>query len=353
MGGGEIFCLQLARYFLSQGHRVKLFTSDARLFRLFEKNHLPRKRLFVGFEPTSKWSILLWPLTYFIARIQFTKLFRQIPTGGVLILQSLIEKLVLTPLAPNPSPLGRGMEIWIEHKIPGKWLKSNPLKYKYLRLVKQITMITVSNFAKKEFVKFGVPTNSIKVVYPKVEIKNFPFPSLIKERRREGFTIGILSRLDPEKGVLDFVKLIIPELLKQPSWKVLIAGEGIETKNLESVAHSLEGRIELLGFVKDLDEFFSKVSVLVYPSKVSESFGISTLEAMARGIPVIASRIGALPEIIDNGSGFLVDNPSQWTRYLIELNNTETYKNMSKNALAQAQNISKNGFLVDSLSEFV
>ncbi len=336
LGGAEFHTLKLAKHFQEQRKKVKLFTSDQYLFRLFEKHHLPRRRLFVGWEPTSKWSLLLWPLTYLIAKFKFRKLIKLTPPGSTLFMQSLTEKLVLTPLTLNPSPArGEGnmvKTIWLEHKIPGRWLILNPLKFRYLKLAKQVKLVTVSKFAKAEFVKFGVPGEKIEVIYPgtpsslrlRSEQASPPIPTQvgIGGERAGVFTIGLLSRLDPEKGVLDFLKIIIPELPKHAHWQILIAGEGPEKEKIINLInkYNLGSRVKLLGFVNDLDDFFYQISVLVYPSKVAESFGMSVAEAQARGILIIASKIGALPELMEHQkSGFLVEKPQDWIEYLVRI----------------------------------
>lgn len=348
LGGAEFHTLKLAQDFQKQGHQVKLITSDRRLFRLFEKNRLPRKRIFTGFEPTSRWALLLWPITYLIALARFKNLLMEIPPGNILLMQSMIEKLILTPLALILSHRGRGnfRMIWLEHKIPGRWLAANPLKFRYLSLARKVKIMTVSNFAKQEFVKLGVPEKNIRVVYP-TPTSFSPIRLRRTGEKREGaFAIGILSRLDPEKGVLDFIKIIIPELKDRPDWRVLIAGEGLEQKNLESMIdnHNLNTQIKLLGFVNNLDGFFDQISVLVYPTKVPEAFGISVLEAAARGTPAIASNLGALPEIIDHGkSGFLVDQslPDPWMKYLNLLTDSEFSRTVSRAAITRAQTFFK------------
>ncbi|MDP3741124.1 MAG: glycosyltransferase family 4 protein [bacterium] len=339
LGGGEHYVLYQAKYLKSQGFEIKLITSDRNLFRLFEKNYLPRKRIFAGWEPTSKWSMLLWPVTYLVAKKRFKKVLAQIPRDSIVFCQSLVEKLILTPLTLNPSPSGRGAGvriIWLEHKIPGNWLKLNPLKFRYLQLAKKIQVVTVSNSARAEFVKLGVPEENITVVYPSPSPVLRPLSPRV---RVEGVRIGILSRLDPEKGVLDFLKLIIPTLKNHPAWQIIIGGEGEEKIEIQSLIDTnyLAGRIKLLGFVNNLDEFFSRVTVFACPSKTPESFGISVLEAMARAVPVIASKIGALPEIIEHGkNGFLVTNSQDWAEYIKKLEDKTLYSQMSLWAVKRA-----------------
>jgi len=334
LGGAEFHTLKLAKHFTGS----KLFTSDRKLKNLFDQNNLPGKFFWVGWEPTSKWSLLLWPLTFFIARARFKKLLEKIPNGSTLFFQSLTEKLVLTPMIYGGKGDKEIKVVWIEHKIPGRWLKSNPLLSQYLKLSKQVQLTTVSNFAKSKFVELGVPESNIKVIYPGVGPTNYslkPTPSL---------TIGLLSRLDPEKGVYSFLQNTIPAI-KEKGWQVLIAGEGTEKKSIQNLIEKsgLQNQITLLDFVRDLDDFFSQVSVLCYPTKAEESFGIAVLEAMSRGVPAVATNIGALPEIIDHKkTGLLVapDKPEGWGQYLSLLTLNEFRSELQKNSLARAKDFS-------------
>ncbi len=344
LGGAELQTLKLAKHFKSIGQDVKLITSDRRLFRLFEKHGLPRKRLWAGFEPTSQSALLKWPLTFFVAQSKFRKLIKDFSPGTTLFMQSLTEKLVLTPLILKSKILNpKSKIIWLEHKIPGRWLSLNPLKYRYLKLAKCPQLLTVSNFAKQEFIKLGVPEKNIEVIYPSIQSSQ---TSKFYFLDSKFFTIGLLSRLSPEKGVLDFLRTLIPELKKHPNWRILIAGEGEEKNNIQELIdnNDREKQIKLFGFINNLDEFFSRVSVLIYPTKVPESFGVSLLEAMTRGIPVIASKIGAFPEIIEHEkSGFLVppNKPEAWIEYLNKLKKPEVYRTLSNEALVQSQKFSE------------
>lgn len=317
LGGAEFHTLQLAREFQERGQQIKLATSDQHLFRLFEKNKLPRLRMFAGWEPTSKWALLLWPLTFLIARHKLGKLIRHAPAGSTFFCQSLIEKLALFPSLEGR---GQGRVIWIEHKVPGNWLKFNPLKFWYLRRAKKVKVITLSQFAKHAFIALSVPERNIQVVPPAIK-------SVIlnagKRSEESQFTIGILSRLAPEKGVLEFLQTLRPHLPNHPDWHVLIAGEGSESDKIKNFIRikNLESKIKVLGFVYDKDGFFSQISVLVYPTKVPESYGLAAAEAISRGIPVIAPRLGALPEIIIHGqNGWLITNDNEWIEYLEKLN---------------------------------
>ncbi|MDZ4243736.1 MAG: glycosyltransferase family 4 protein [Candidatus Doudnabacteria bacterium] len=342
LGGAELHTLKLARHFADHGRGVKLFTSDQKLFRLFEKNNLPRQRIMAGPEPVSRAALWHWPITYLRARFAFKKILKSIPLESVCFFQSLTEKIVLTPLAVR----GGIKVLWLEHKVPGRWMRNNPLLQSYKRLGKQIRIITVSNFAKKEFINLGMAEKNIQVIYPGIRTPPY-FPSLVKEGAGGLFTIGVLSRLDPEKGVLNFLRHGLPYLQKHQNWEILMAGSGKERLEIIELAKSagLEDRVEMIGFLKDKTDFFSRISVLAYPSRVAESFGVAALEAQAHGVPVVAARLGALEEIIKHGeTGLLVDQdkPEQWGEYLEKLDSDRQFAAaVSKNGWSASQKFSE------------
>ena len=341
LGGAEFHTLKLARHFAALGRDVKLFTSDQKLFRLFEKNNLPRQRIIIGPEPVSRAALCRWPITYLRACFAFKKILKTVPPGSVFLFQSLTEKIILTSMA-----LRKGIKVfWLEHKVPGRWLRANPLLGNYRRLAREVQIITVSNFAKERFLQLGAKNNRIDVVYPGINI-----PPRQSSRPGKGpFTIGILSRLDPEKGIFNFLQILVSVLQKHRDWKVLVAGSGKELEKIVGLIKTggLEDRIKMIGFLKDKTDFFSRISVLVYPSRVAESFGVAALEAQGHGVPVIATKLGALVEIIKHGeTGLLVepDNPEQWGQSLERLEfDREFAAAVSENGRLASLNFSEGG----------
>jgi glycosyltransferase involved in cell wall biosynthesis len=348
LGGADFYALKLARFFSLRGEKVKLFTSDKKIFRLFERNGLSRRRIFLGWEPTSKTALILWPLTYFLARVKLKKILKILRPEDAFLMQGLIEKLVLTPLLMRNKKFLRPNIVWLEHKIPGKWLYKNPLRLFYRKLSKQVKIVTVSNFAKQEFLKFGVNSKNLTVIYPGVPEHAFNQKQTPFNARGE-YVIGVLGRLEEEKGILKFLQILSKKLKQSPNWRILVAGDGQERKQIENFAEnaSLQNQISLLGAVNDLDGFFSKITVLAYPSRTPESFGMSALEAMVRGIPVIASKTGALPELLaETQKPFLipVDEPGGWAESLEKLTENQNYVNASHYFASRARDFSDRRF---------
>jgi len=142
------------------------------------------------------------------------------------------------------------------------------------------------------------------------------------ERRRElrarneiqddQFVIGVVGRLDPKKGQCVFLDAL-SRLEKQSSAIGLLIGE--ETKGepgyrkvLEDRAGllGLQDRVRFLGFIKDPGDYYPMLDLLVLPSR-KETFGMVVIEAMAFGLPVVATNAGGVPEIVVDGvTGILV-----------------------------------------------
>jgi glycosyltransferase involved in cell wall biosynthesis len=118
--------------------------------------------------------------------------------------------------------------------------------------------------------------------------------------------IGTAGRLVRLKGVAYLLQAFAQIAPEFPDASIEIAGSGPELPALqsESAALGVSGRVRFLGWVDDLQTIFRRWSVLAIPS-LEESFGLAALEGMAAGLPVIASNVGGLPEVV-GGAGILV-----------------------------------------------
>ena len=92
--------------------------------------------------------------------------------------------------------------------------------------------------------------------------------------------------------------------------RLLIAGDGPERSRLEALAARCcsAGAIQFLGFVEQIRGFLAACDALVFPTlpELSEGFGLAALEAMAASRPVIATDVGSLPEVVEDGTTGIV-----------------------------------------------
>jgi len=121
-----------------------------------------------------------------------------------------------------------------------------------------------------------------------------------------------VCRLEPQKGV-DVAVRALPRLRRvEPAAELVVLGEGPERERLESLARELDVPVHLLGRVPDVAAWLRRADVLVHPARW-EGFGLALLEAMLAELPVVATAVSSIPEIVaDEETGLLVppDDPT-------------------------------------------
>jgi mannosyltransferase len=126
--------------------------------------------------------------------------------------------------------------------------------------------------------------------------------------------VGVFGALRPSKGTDIFIDAMIAIAGQRPDWNAVIVGNVVsahrsffEDLKRRVAAASLSERISFLGHVPDARDYIRAVDICVAPSR-NEGFGLTPLEAMASGVPVIASSAGSYAEIVlDGRSGLLFE----------------------------------------------
>jgi len=161
------------------------------------------------------------------------------------------------------------------------------------------TFITPSTFYRDKLVEWGEPANKFVVIRNPAEVSAVP-------AKDGGGYVLFVGRLSKEKGV----DVLIRAAAKVPSLIVKIAGRGPEEAKLRELARSLgAANVSFLGFVPwdNLIPLRDCAEALVVPSVWYENCPLVVLEALGQGLPVLASHIGGIPELIDDGEdGWLV-----------------------------------------------
>lgn len=145
--------------------------------------------------------------------------------------------------------------------------------------------------------KIVVIPNGIEIdKFAAIPEKQFGSPSII----------GVVGRLEEQKGHEYLFEAL--NLLKTIPWTLWVVGDGFLKANLERLAKdlSLRERIIFLGARRNIVEILSQIDIFVL-SSLWEGLGLAVLEAAAAGKPIVASRVGGIPEIIEDGkTGVLV-----------------------------------------------
>ncbi len=169
-----------------------------------------------------------------------------------------------------------------------------------------------------------LPPDRTLTLHYGVDLNRFN-PSLYnreKERIRFGLdgkerVVGLLGRIDPWKGQKEFLLASEKVLAVLPDIKFVIAGQSDrENKEYEQELRGLVQKrgmgekVIFTGFIKDTPSFLSCLDLFVMPS-YHEAFGMVLIEAMAMGIPVIGTKAGGVPEIIEDGQNGLLVPPRE------------------------------------------
>jgi glycosyltransferase involved in cell wall biosynthesis len=177
-------------------------------------------------------------------------------------------------------------------------------------------IVTVSNESKRILTTcYRLPAGRIDVVHNGIDPAHLASPATdgLNPRAEMGLNdsqpvILVLARLADNKGHRYLVEAAPAILDRFPDARFAFAGipEGQMSMERQIAAAGLESRFSILGFRPDAGALLRSSTVFVLPS-LAEGFPLSVIEALAAGLPVVATRVGGIPEIIEDGrNGFLV-----------------------------------------------
>lgn len=204
---------------------------------------------------------------------------------------------------------------------------------------------TVSESLKKETVDtFGANEHKIRCIYNFINPEHFN-PSLRTDitQKRGKRVIMHVSNLRPVKRPLDVIKifdLVLKKSREDP--ELWVIGDGPMQIEMITLAEKLNirDRVRFMGICSSLGSMIASSDIMLITSQ-KESFGLTALEAMASAVPVVASRVGGLPEVINDGeSGYLfecgnIEEAAE--KCLILLHNKEKYEKISKGGLKDSE----------------
>jgi glycosyltransferase involved in cell wall biosynthesis len=190
------------------------------------------------------------------------------------------------------------------------------------RLAGRFTRVTIAiSKHVREFLEDVQLTRAdrIEVVPYGIDASRWPLP--VGERAgaraalglEEGdIAIGIAARLIAGKGHSFLLEAHETATRRSPRLRLLIAGDGPLREPLErDVARVGSRTVRFLGYLSDMRAFMNACDVLAFPTEpaLGEGFGLAALEAMASGRPVVATRVGSLPEVVSAGETGLLVTP--------------------------------------------
>jgi L-malate glycosyltransferase len=149
---------------------------------------------------------------------------------------------------------------------------------------------------------FGVP-NDIRVIYNFVNTEMY---RPIEDRSNDEKRLMHISNFRPVKRVTDCIR-VLAGVRKEVPAHLYMVGDGPDRPEAHRLARELglDGHVTFMGKQDHVERLFPKMHALLMPSEM-ESFGLAALEAMACGVPTVATRVGGVPELITDGvDGFL------------------------------------------------
>ena len=169
-------------------------------------------------------------------------------------------------------------------------------------------VIAISAGIERVLLAEGLPPAKLRLVRSAVPAERYAQPCrarLISERLDlpdDALLVGVVAQLIERKGHALLLEVLPALLAEQPRLQVVFFGQGPLAAALEQRidAAGLRGRVHLAGFRDDLPELLPCLALLVHPA-LMEGLGVSLLQAAAAGVPIIASRVGGIPETIDDG----------------------------------------------------
>lgn len=199
----------------------------------------------------------------------------------------------------------------------------NPLiRWLYImieRFLSKITdkIITVSkmNLKKALDLKLAEAEKFVNI-YSGIELEKFNTNIDVDSKKKElGIfngekIVGMVGRLSKQKAPLDFIKAIPEVLTFESNVLFVIVGEGLLKKSIIELAKKIgiESKLKLLGFREDIQEILPTFDVFVLTS-LWEGLGRSLTEAMYTGLPVVATNVDGVPELVKDGETGILVNP--------------------------------------------
>ncbi len=173
-------------------------------------------------------------------------------------------------------------------------------------------IVSISEAIRSQLQVCGIPGSRIKTIYEGIDLSLYPKRACLKQRRAdEPAVVGTVAHLSREKGVNYFIEAasMIPDATRK--LRFVIVGDGDCLQELKDLADKkgLKDVFQFAGFQSNISQYLETFDIFVLPS-LSEGLGSAILEAMATSLPVVASDVGGIPELVKNGDNGLLVSPA-------------------------------------------
>ena len=171
-------------------------------------------------------------------------------------------------------------------------------------------VVAVSDEVRQRLLKAGVRDERIRMVRNGIDLRPFDgaHPSLRTEAGESVLMVGLIGRLAWEKGVDVFLQAAARVLAESSAAKFVVVGEGPDRERLDRLIDQLEirGTVSMLGRRDDMPAVYASLDIMVSSSR-QEGLPMAILEGMASSLPLVASAVGEVPTVVQDGvTGLLV-----------------------------------------------
>jgi glycosyltransferase involved in cell wall biosynthesis len=209
---------------------------------------------------------------------------------------------------------------WIVHTRHGRDVGATPRQTMMIRYLSKLVdrFVCVSEEVAALSREQGIAGARLRTILNGIDLGRFGFRG-----PDPAGPVVTVARLSPEKDVANLVRATAIAAEDLPELRVEVAGPGPCLEDVKQLAAELgvAGRIAFLGEVRDVPALLARARMFVLPSR-SEGIPLTALEAMARGLPVVATRVGGLPEVVADGvTGLLVppDDPAALAQAIVRI----------------------------------
>lgn len=199
----------------------------------------------------------------------------------------------------------RDYEGWSAARIATCYARARPLYARLgvidglLNAAAATLVYTFSHWARQAYLEHGVPAERVRVLYPGFAVPPEPHPVARDGRAGRGVTFLFMGRQAARKGGADVLRAFASLRARVPSARLLYVSD---------TAPAPQAGVEALPLVpaQAVGDLYERADVFVNPTR-AEGFGFTNAEAQGHGLPVISSRLGAIPEVVEHQvSGLLV-----------------------------------------------
>lgn len=341
-GGYELNCKVVAEELIKRGHKVFILTNkkeiiekEENIFRiLYEYNPLDNGSL------KKRYYQLIW--TYLSRKNYFItlNLAKQLKPDVAYIWQ--LSNMTMLPLIalqklniPVVFHLG---DYWLSCSKKYFVFEKNPLKRIYRKIITGVNnfnfldlrhLLVISNALKKEYIRLGFDEKNITIIPRGILSSMIIDLSKINQNKPNG-QINLLyaGRVVKQKGIdvaINAVNYLINTMgFKNLRLDIIGKGDSKYKEELNNLVNSLQLQ-NYVSFINQIPreillEYYSGYDALLFPSVWEEPFGNTIIESMARGLPVIASEVGGVSEIITSGENGILIPPNDFMKIAEAIN---------------------------------